>query len=280
MAKPSIFSKDYQNKMRNRKKRIRFTVFVIILLIIVVAAKGFDKVNLLASNVKSFNIKALVGDSKKKTANTNSQTNSSTKKGDNKPVENNNTATDQTQDDSKNFTVKITDSKTITVNYDVQDNSNIIKDINEDDSISYNISPSGKFMVVEDNSNQCMYLVDNNGNATEITKKNYLSSGGSNFERGTVLQANPNYIWCATPKFLSDDEIVYVSQIPWFKNDATKYMWSYKISTKTHDQLKMPDGSDIKGQNIKLDKLDDKGLLMIIDEVVMHIDNNLNVKMN
>lgn len=280
MAKPSIFSKEYQNKMRNRKKRIRFILFIIILLIIVIAAKGFDKVNIIATNVKSFNIKALIGDSKKKSTNTNAQTNSSTKKSDDNQAKDSDTTTDQKQDDSKTFTAKITDSKTVTVNYDIQDNNNIIKDINEDNSINYNISPSGKLMIVEDNSSQCTYLIDSNGNVEEITKKNYLSSGGTDFQRGSVLQANPSYVWCATPKFLNDDVIIYVSQVPWFKNDATKYLWTYKISTKTHEQLKKSDGSEVKGQNINLDKLDDKGLSLTIDEIPMHIDNSFNVTMN
>ena len=65
-----------------------------------------------------------------------------------------------------------------------------------------------------------------------------------------------------TTSIFEDDTIVYISQLPWFKADTTKYIWTYNV-TKPDSYLSFQSlvGNDItigavtggKGISIKYD---------------------------
>jgi hypothetical protein len=75
------------------------------------------------------------------------------------------------------------------------------------------------------------FLFDTNGNKEDITNPEYVSSSGTVISKDNQLSSNPNYIWCSSPKFIDDDNIAYISQLPWL-NKSSKYIWIENIQIR------------------------------------------------
>lgn len=77
--------------------------------------------------------------------------------------------------------------------------------------------------------------------------------------KNSELSSDPNYIWCSSPQFIDDNNIAYISQLPWI-GKTTKYVWIENLNDKSHTVVQ-----NIQGEDLKLDKLTDKGLTVIED---------------
>lgn len=122
-----------------------------------------------------------------------------------------------------------------------------------------------------DNKAQSIILVDINGNKQDITNSRYVSSSGTEITKTSQLSAQPSYIWCSSPKFISEDTIAYISQLPWI-GKSTKYIWIENVKNKTHSLVE-----GIEGEDIKLDKITDKGLILTIDGKIMYLTSGGNI---
>lgn len=253
MAKPSIFSKDYEERMRARKKRIALVVLVSVTIVILatVYIRGILKNFTGSTN----NVKSNVVSNKNETKSSNT-----TKQ----------EATNSNKSEKKEeYVVQLSDGSNVNAVYETKNNEKTFKSISPAESnVLYSISPSGKNIVLFDNKAQSIILVDIDGNKQDITNPKYVSTSGTEINKASQLAAQPDYTWCSSPKFISDDKIAYISQLPWI-GKSTKYIWTENIKDKTHALIQ-----GIEGQDIKFDKITDRGLTVIIDGKTMYLTSS------
>ncbi|WP_446897639.1 hypothetical protein ACSVC9_11575 [Clostridium sp. LBM24168] len=245
--KPSIFSKDYERKMKQRRIRIFIISAVCVVLVILIGIyltgtlktvlndMGKEKQNPITQNQKVKNIPSKP-----------------------QPSENKNK--------KAQYTVKLSSGKSVNLIYENKNNNKIFKDVTPKDAdVIYSINPSGKNIVLLDGKIQSVFLFDTNGKKHDITNPQYISSTGSVISKNEQLSSNPNYIWCNSPKFIDDNNIAYVSQLPWL-GKTSKYIWIENIIDKSHIMVQSVEGEDVKFGNPT-----DKGLTVTVDGETMYL---------
>ncbi|NFN86247.1 tRNA (guanine-N1)-methyltransferase [Clostridium sporogenes] len=252
MAKPSIFSKDYERRMKRRKRRTFFSVIVIILISLVV---------IFTNNGIGKKIKISLNQIKEETK---AEEENKNKQQEQKENENKNAATVKKQSEvpkDNNIEVQLEDNIKIKLIYIEDSNKNkTIKSIDlNKNNLLYDINPSKNLIVVANPKTQNIYLVNLNGEKQDITNKQYTSTSGTTFQKDAILASKQDYFWGVLPRFIDNDNIAYVSQLPWF-NKTTKYVWMYNIKNKAHLY-----NQNISGEDIKFDKLTEKGLTVVSD---------------
>jgi hypothetical protein len=252
VGKPSIFSSGYEKRMRKRRKRI----FIIVTSSIIVAAIV----------VVVFMGSLGIANKKIVSSETNNKKNTSSKKTSDVKVK----TKKSNENDAKtivtsNFMINMPSGKQAKVIYDNTSTGKVIKSVdNSDPDLDYNINPSGSAVVLVQKSTQDIVLANADGTSSNITNANYTSTTGTVFSKATVLKANPSYIWCASPKFIDDTNIAYISQLPWFQK-TNKYIWKYNTQNKTTVN------TNITGQNVQINSITPKGLEIITDNSTQYL---------
>lgn len=276
MPKPSIFSKDYDEKMRKRKRNIIIAIVIIIIIVLIIIFSGSIN-KIFGKNVKAGlnKVKAKITVDKDK-GNTNkskeeskdkdkksSKDSTDTKTG-NKSVENKNENTKPEPAKTGEYAIKLSNGEDVKLLYNIVNNQKQFTSLTPN-TINYDISPSKNNIVIVEKGTQNFILIDINGNKKDITKTQYTSSKGTVFTKDNVIKQNSNYIWCASPKFINDDNIAYVSQLPWFNRQNQKFLWKYVISTNSYEYNPSPQGGEISGTEIKYGNVTPEGLEVIVD---------------
>ena len=254
MGKPSIFSKDYEKRMKKRKRRIAITF--IILIFIVVGAWFSRRINI--KNIVSIK-KISIFDKNKNVKQDNSQkalttdNNSNTKKEEVKKEE-------VKKEDGYNFS--LSSGEKVKIIYELNGKDKKFKYIYPLESkVIYDISPSGKLITIYDSKAQRIYYMNIEGKVSDITKPNYTSTNGQfSVTREQQLGINSGYIWCESPKFIDENTIAYVSQLPWF-NKNTKYIWTVDLKNNIHKNIQ-----GLEGNDVKMERLNEKGLGIMVDK--------------
>jgi hypothetical protein len=160
------------------------------------------------------------------------------------------------QIDTIEFSLPSGDKVTATV-----DTNNGIRSFNsiDIDNIYYSINQTKDKAVILDVATQSLLLVQTDGIMNDITDESYRSSGGKVYTKEAILQSNPGYIWVTLPKFINDDRLAYVTQLPWFKAEGDLYLWEYSISNKTYIN------KNYKGKEIQFGNNTEGGLEIYID---------------
>lgn len=264
MAKPSIFSKDYKKRMRQRRRRISIITVIILILggAIVLFGKNNSKFNMneITTKINSiFNKKTLKDNDKKAVI----------------PPPKSNPIVDD-QKDEKEYPVKLADGTQLKAIYEEKNNLIVLKSLNtvEDSDSSkfkYDISPDTTKMVVYDIKAQSILYLASDGTVKDITNKAYVAeSTGTRFDKETVLSNTPTYVWASSPRFIDNENIAYISQLPWFNKENMKYLWMVDINNPDNHRL----FENIQGVNISFDKLTDKGLTTIINGTSKYLNVN------
>ena len=146
----------------------------------------------------------------------------------------------------------------------------IFKTLNTTDvGVIFNISPSGKQMIVTD-TNLVITLYNIDGTTKIISKDQYISSSGGVFTKEATMQATPQYLWNITPKFISEEKIIFVSNRPYFGNAVLKqYLWMTDIQTGVDKVF-----FELAGSSITIGDKEEKGLKITIDGKVYYMDVN------
>ena len=263
MGKPSIFSREYEKKMKKRRRNIIIISLAIILVIAAMIAKVADN-PIDYTNIKK-NIQAWIdSDSMKETNQADANKDEATKQ-----------AVKEEQQKQEEETIDVhlfsgNTAKAVCIND--TNNGKMFKSLeNADDGVGYNISPSGKEMLVIDtNSVITLYNVD--GTNKIISKDQYVSTRGEVFTKDSTTQAEAGYLWNSNPKFISDDKIVFVTNRPYFGAGVTKkYIWITNIQNGEDTVL-----WDMSGSNIEIGDKEEKGVKVTIDGRVNYIDSNGN----
>lgn len=307
MGRPSIFSKDYEKIMRRRRRR--FTIITIILVCIVGVAAfkavNYDYSALKdrlqkwvnePSNIENNNEGAQVVDSAdqeqppKETEDNSLLEEPQVEKDVYLDVDFNGTkisfkieedTNDELAKDNSAVTNNTGDTNNITnseeeknqgsnaVQENIADKAKKITAVKEVPAgFVVEISSTGKKALVSD-SNQNLYVVDPAGEVKNTTLAQYVAPDGEVFEKEAVRNTYQGYLWSISPKFISDEKIAYISNIPYFGIDLKKYISVVELNTNSHIILW---GS--KGTEITFGGMQEKGLEVQIDGNSCFIDAN------
>lgn len=276
MARPSIFSREYERKMRRRKRRA-----AIILICLICSAgifleggnlRGMFKSNLVIG--KNFNFYGLLKGINKDNKQIATKVN---KDIDEKNLSRaaDNTVQPQNVED-KGYDISLNGGNKVKAVYEEnKDGVKRFKYITPMEGATFNINPSGTGMIILDNNTQSMIYVDIDGTARPINDFKYVSSKGDEFPKEEILKANENYIWCSSPRFVDDNYVAYISQLPWFNSKNTKYIWVVNAKDPNiKDRNNHICLENLSGDNLKIGNISDKGLEIDTDNGVRYIKFN------
>ena len=265
MSKPSMFSKDYEKKMKKRKIRIFLLIIVPIIGLSIFLITDFNSLLNKGISIKSGINNILLNKSKNSIANSENKLGESLKKPEVAVVPESSSVSPKVPQkevapDNKVYVVSLSDGQKVSIEYIMTGTEKNIIGIIGPKDVSFDISPSKKAIVIQNNKNQDMVYLHVSKASKDITKKIHISSKGEEYTKDSQLQKQPTYIWSVTPKFLDEDNIVYVSELPWINEDNVKYLWKVNLNDDTHIQAKPASGKSITFKGIT-----PKGLETVID---------------
>ncbi|MBZ9609052.1 hypothetical protein G9F73_014710 [Clostridium estertheticum] len=268
MKKPSMFSKDYEKEVKKRRKTILLLIIVPIIGLSIFLATDFDFL-LSKPEINTKDKKSKAAESQKKSEEAvKQQADSEKSKAAEASAKEEADLKAEAVEKNEIFTASFSDGQKISVEYNVKSGEKNIKGVSNTKDISYDISPSKKAIVVQSTKNQDMLYIDVNKITKDITKKEYKSSKGEVFPKVNKLKEKPTYIWSITPKFIDEDNIAYVSELPWMKEKQVQYIWKVNLKNNEHTQVMSSSGKQITFKNITA-----KGLETIVDSQVVYVDS-------
>jgi hypothetical protein len=202
MARPSIFSREYERHKKRRKKVIAFTVIFILAAAGVLLAGGNIK-NVVVSkanyyrNTKLFTI--FMKDKKEEAAPSIAPEKSESQV-ESGPQENSSPQTDSSAQPpveevkETGYDIQLSDGSMIKAVYENIDGINKFKQIVPmSTNVSSDINPSGNAMVILDSISQNMKFVDISGNIQDITAAQYISTDKKSYNKEDVLEKYKKY---------------------------------------------------------------------------------------
>lgn len=242
MAKPSIFSRDYEKIMKKRKRRKRLAIISVFLILII----GFTVYKYDMQEIKA-TVKSLA-------------LNKSIKE--DVYIEEEGLGTAYIDEELE---IKLNDY-ILTLKVTGNDNQLQIEEVLCDkELISVDINKNRDKVIIID-KNQNMYLINNNKQVVNLTMNEYVSTNGEIYSKDEIINSNENYIWNNQARFINDDKIAYVTNIPYFEGDLKQYVSIVKIDDNIHKVQRI-----LEGNLVSFDGIDEKGLKVEIDGNIMYI---------
>lgn len=259
MGKPSIFSRDYEQRMKRR----RLNLILFILLIISAAFFG-GKYYLNNKNIDLFKgrdpLKFIENKVEKQKNNKQNVSNATPKGQSNNPQKNQSKTTNISSFDYKTLTGKIYKIQ-YTISNGVKQITNLIEDTK---TVQFDISQDRQKIVFEDKDSGYIMLWDVNGRLLRISRDSYKTkSTGKVLTMESVTRANPWFIWAQKPHFTTDGRVVYISHLPYIKVNGNLYVWSVNLDGSGHTKLGQLSNQDKDIKKISYAGFDSTGNLMI-----------------
>lgn len=272
MGKPSIFSKEYEKKMKKRKKRILVILLIVVSVsgaVTMVTSKSFSLTNIkqkIEATISNKKKDAALNDVSTQDSKTNKVQENKNPSQESKEASKENVAEENENKDNEEKYIEVTLSSgnVSRAIYDEESGNRKFKALTPvEEGTTFDISPDKKFLVINDNATQQIKFIDTNGNQKDITYLSYTTKNKEVIGKDTMLNDYPGYIWSKSAKFIDDTHVVYLSQLPYFgKGNLLTYAWIIDINTGVHTTL-----WDVKGSDIKFGNLIDKGLEVEIDGI-------------
>jgi len=278
MSKPSMFSKDYKKEIKKRKRKIALLIIVPIIGLTIFLITDFNSIKNVGANIKKGINSVLLNKSKDKQDSTEKvektsslvKPESDAEKIKAKKAEEALKAEQALKAEAalkdEVFAVSLSDGQKISVEFNVVAGEKSIKGVTDAKNISYDISQSKKAIVIQSKNNQDILYLDINKVSKDITKKTYESTRGETFTKDGILKNHKNYLWSVTPKFIDEENIAYVSGLPWINDKGVQYIW--KVNLKSNVQMQVKPAS---GMNIRFKNITSKGLATIIDGKAVYV---------
>jgi len=260
LAKPSIFSKDYERRMKRRKTKIIFAISLAIVVIVVIIFNSKIK-NLDLTNVRD-QMQAWVDSDKQKEDVPESV--------DSEEIE----ETKNPAEVEKTYVnINISEGIVAKAEYIEEQGKKKFVSVDPIDGVSFNISPLKEQIIFVDKS-QNLKLVSTEGVIRDLTKNVYVSQSGISYQKDKALIDTPAYIWHSQGKFIDDSKIVYVSELPYFGNSGQKqFVWLYDLATNSDRPL-----WNLVGKQIAVgDVVPDKGIAITVNGKIFYLKSDGNV---
>ncbi|MGM9973866.1 MAG: hypothetical protein ACI33K_07500 [Clostridiaceae bacterium] len=258
MGKPSIFSKEYQKHKKRRQKKIAFLVLFLMVIILF-----FAYVSPVSQLIK--------GSSLYKELQAKYKDNGSTEKHQEGVVSNSGNNGDSQEDKESNeeentaedkyFEISLTEGKEGKAYYKESDGKIIFLSYSGGEGFQYEVSPSKEKMMIFDVNDQNIYEIEAESAIKNLTYEYYTTTKGSKINKSNTLTSNPEYLWHGSPRYISENRIVYKSHLPWL-NSANEYIWIIDTNTMGYSYI-----NSSKGKVINFGSLSEEGLQVTIDGV-------------
>lgn len=261
MRKPSIFSRDYEKKMRKRRKRIAILsilgVLVIGILFFKVAMSSINT-EILRNKVQSW-IDEDDEDIQDETVVTEEEVKEEEITKEETPKE----------PESKTMDLTIKEGTVVKAEYEEVNGALKFKGIKDAPSnIYYTLNPDRNLILTID-ENQDMKIFNVDTKAGSISKDQYVAPNGEVFNKASILQTYNGYLWNVEAKFITTTKVAYISNVPYFGYDLNKYIWVVDLNDNTHKTL-----WNSKAKEIKFGEIKEKGLEVTIDGNVKYVNSN------
>ncbi|MDU5723165.1 MAG: hypothetical protein E6Z86_13640 [Clostridium butyricum] len=257
MGKPSIFSREYERKMKKRRRNIIiFSLIIVVLACATILKFVYNPVNF--SKIKA-NIQAWIDSDTTSTGDT--AKNNEIKEADEKKANEKEEVVEEKKPVEEYVDILQSSGNTAQAVYIEENGEKVFTEVrNLDNGVSFDISPSKKQLIICDvNTQITLYNID--GTNKIVSKDKYVSTNGSVFTKDNTLQSKPDYLWNSNPKFVSDQSIVFVTNRPYFGTAAVKqYLWMTDLQTGT-DKIYW----DLAAAKIVMGSREDKGLKITVD---------------
>ncbi|WP_238882346.1 hypothetical protein [Clostridium sp. YIM B02551] len=260
MGKPSIFSREYERKMKRRRNTIIFSI-IIILLVSVGVIFNTKAIKFLSYAKNS--ITSIFAKDKNKEADKNSTKEDTTKQESNSAEANQPADTKKEEAvQEKSMDIKLSNGEVLKAIYEGDGSNRVYKFVSGSSNAgNAEINPSSKLILVMDNLTQDIKTYNTDGKETVITKPEYVTSKGESFPKDKMLSTYSGYVWCKDARFIDDSHIAYLSQLPYFgTGELDTYVWIIDLGTGEHKAV-----WNLKGKNISLGNLKDGGIQVAID---------------
>lgn len=263
MGKPSIFSNDYEQRMKRRRINLILFILVIISASFFGAQYYFKQHNITLINMKW---PGNIFKSKNEGSNKENITakNNSTAPAPSDVKQSTQQAVPQQSSVIQSYDYRAADGTIYKIEYNLINGSKHIVALKEGtNSVFYNISSDKSKIVFEDKASGHIIVADNQGKFTKISKDTYTTkSTGKTLTREAILKANSWFVWADKPYFTMDNRIAYVSHLPYIKQDGNFYVWTVNIDGTGHKKVGQL-GKDLN--SISYDGYDSSGRLIIKD---------------
>jgi hypothetical protein len=218
MAKPSIFSRNYEQQMKRR--RINMILFI---LIIICASYFGAKYYMDKRGIVLFKSKPKVTDQKNNNENS-KVTITPTKAAEQGSSQN----VSVTPTPGEYFEYKLSDGRSCRAEYTKSADSLQYTGLSTDNGdVFYNISIDKKYIVFEDVKGGNIVLGDSTGAFKVINPSVYKSkSTGKVIDKVETMKLKPEYIWARKPHFTTDNKVIYISDLPYLKSQGTLFVWT------------------------------------------------------
>lgn len=256
MAKPSIFSSNYRKEVKRKRNR-RIALIIIIILIVTGGGLFIIKKSDIKSMIQSF----------KSSKNEVKESNESPK-----DASEDEKSEEKEEEVEENKKVEATLPSNEQITLEVDKDNKILSIESNNSNLQSILNDSSDKAILYDISEQTMALVDNTGNVTDITYKQYKSTKGRITTREAMLSGDSDFNWTRDPKFVGDNLIIYTSSLPWFTDEL--YLWKYDITTGEYDTLSVQGSSLFGGKNVSIDEyVEGRGLKVVVNNVTYYIDD-------
>lgn len=264
MSKPSIFSKEYERKMKRRKRN---TIAILVLIIVVISAVAlkFTYAPIDFSNIRQ-NIQAWIDSD---TSSIPQETVQNTEESTSEEVSSEQEVAEEEKEPEEQFMdISLVSGNSAKAVYIEDENGQkVFKELQgADEGVTYDISPAKTQMLVCDTNAQItLYNID--GSSKIISKDQYVSKSGGVFTKEATLASQPQYLWNVNPKFLNEESIIFVTNRPYFGTAAVKqYLWITNYNNGTDTIL-----WQIQGTKAEIGSKEEKGVAVTVDGASYYI---------
>lgn len=259
MRKPSIFSKEYERRRKRKRKRIVF--LVLLLLAGSFSLLYFTPVSRLITNSELYKgLQAKYKDNGQKDI-------INKEEGNNEDKEDKKGEVEVPQEEY--FEVMLPNSITGRAVYQVEKGESTFKEFIGDSLTVFDISPSGKKMIVLDGATQNLLEISIDNTVKNLTYEYYTTTKNAKVYKDKTLQNNPDYLWHSTPRYISEDKVAYISNLPWINKVSEQYVWVVDTLASSHSYIKK-----LKGKEITFGTLTAEGLEVTSDGALQILSPN------
>lgn len=262
--KPSIFSKNYQKRIRRRKRRY-ITLIVVVIVIFALGITFFYKGDSLQGIKEFFNKE-----------NSQVEGNEGTGNAPESPNEDGTTVTPEKEEKEssiENYEVTLESGEKIKVTYKISDEGKKIQIVDSGLNIKSYVSPSQKKLLILNEEKQDIFILNEDRKLLKITNPKYVSTENQTFTKESVLSFNPSYKWISGASFIDDNHVAYASALPWINEGEDLYLWIVDLSTGIHKGY-----YNIKGKNFVFKEAVENGLTIQVDGKDMIVNGSGSVQ--
>lgn len=266
MRKPSIFSRDYEKYMKRRRKKIRISIAMGTLCIVCGTVYiSYDFSNI-ASSIMKLGVRAERSDAVMDDNLSDQLEIEPLSEG----IESN--EAEDVNENKYDYEDLIFGNVAVTIMFKESNGETVIEDIIENNEIScIDISQDKSKALVLDNR-QNIFVVDSEKNIIDLTYSQYTSTKGTTFKKDEVLDSYENYKWHDQAKFIDNNKIAYVTNVPYFGSGMDEYIAVVDINDNLHKTQ-----WELRGKEIKIENLQEKGLELILDGNVIYMTANYDI---